>query len=329
VPEDTPTPLLARRARPRLRQVPKTGSLTDAFASDALVPVVLACLREGMTLATEEGESRFRPTERLASLDLLAEAETRRLSAEQSNSTRIQGKTVVLTLLRQLAPGVHPEAAMTGHLTEAGYEGAPPLPGELRAVLAGMAVREAVGPFVAGLHATANRLRRTVPWLAQKAAGALKTRHHGGSHLGQVLIARGDAVIGNFESVPTRTVTARRVKASALRDAAGLLRCSDHTAAVRTRPEMTPAALAGPVQRRAALVTAWGETASPVLLDAQRIFLAAAAQRFVAPAGEAALLNLFLVPNEACGVRSEAANRPKWLPVSLRGLLSLAARMPP
>ena len=51
--------------------------LTDAFASDALVPAVLSCLNEQASLSTEEGEIRFVPTARLAGLALPAEAETR------------------------------------------------------------------------------------------------------------------------------------------------------------------------------------------------------------------------------------------------------------
>jgi maltose alpha-D-glucosyltransferase/alpha-amylase len=434
VAEDTPSPLPAQLALSRLRQVRRVGYLTDAFASEALVPAVLACLREGARLATGEGEIRFLATDRLASLDLPAEAETRRLSAEQSNSTLIHGEAVVLKLLRRLAPGVHPEAEMTRFLTEAGYEGAPALLGEVvriapdgtpctlmllqsfvrnqgdgwqwtldwlrRAVdeaalsddvpadafagylpiaeaigrrlgelhavlarpgddpdfapepagpddaaawgadtlaqldgalaaLAGAAVPEAAQPFVADLRAAAKRLRRAVPRLAKKAAGALKTRHHGDFHLGQVLIAHGDAVIVDFEGEPARPLAERRAKASALRDVAGLLRSFDYAAAVATTPEMTAAALAAAAERRAALIATWRETASRTFLDAYRTALAAAPQRIVARAAEATLLDLFLVQKAAYEVRYEAANRPEWLPVPLRGLLALAARVAP
>jgi maltose alpha-D-glucosyltransferase/alpha-amylase len=235
----------------------------------------------------------------------------------------------VLKLLRRPAPGFHPEAAMTRHLTEAGNQGAPALPGELRAMLAGVAVPKAVYPFVAELRAAAKQLCRTMPRLTKKAAGALKTYHHGDVHLGQVRITHGDAVIVNFEGTPTCPLAEQRAKASALRDVAGLLRCSDCPAAVTTTAEMTAAALTAPVERRAALITAWCETASRAFLDSDRAALAAAAQRMVAPAAEAALLDLFLVPHAACEVRHEAANRPEWLPVPLRGPLSCAARMAP
>ncbi|MFN6998785.1 MAG: hypothetical protein ACK4ST_01965, partial [Elioraea tepidiphila] len=98
---------------------------------------------------------------------------------------------------------------------------------------------------------------------------------------------------------------------------------------VATTPEMTAAALAAPVERRAALIAAWREAAARAFLDAYRAAVAAAPQRIVAPAAEAALLDLFLVQKAAYEVRYEAANRPEWLPVPLRGLLDLAARVAP
>jgi maltose alpha-D-glucosyltransferase/alpha-amylase len=44
------------------------------------------------------------------------------------------------------------------------------------------------------------------------------------------------------------------------------------------------------------------------------------------PAGEA-LLDLFLVEKAAYEIGYEAANRPAWVPVPLRGLAALADRL--
>ncbi len=170
----------------------------------------------------------------------------------------------------------------------------------------------------AALLARAEALRVEVHRLAHAAAGAVKTRVHGDFHLGQVLVAQGDAVIVDFEGEPARPLEERRAKASPMRDVAGLLRSFDYATAVAITNEASATATAAPNERRAALLERWQREAAGAFLDAYAA---------VTPIGAPELLDLFLVEKAAYEIRYEAANRPAWVGVPLRGLSLLAERL--
>ncbi len=64
-------------------------------------------------------------------MQLADDAEIRRLSAEQSNSSLVIGDQVVLKIVRRVLAGVHPEGEMTRYLTEQGFANSAPLIGEM------------------------------------------------------------------------------------------------------------------------------------------------------------------------------------------------------
>ncbi len=149
--------------------------------------------------------------------------------------------------------------------------------------------------------------------------GTLLHRIHGDFHLGQVLVAQGDAVIIDFEGEPALPVDARRAKDSGWRDVAGILRSLDYAVRARRRPSQA----AGDVNfgRIADLFQA---RVPQTLLDAYRRGAGLDASGPEAERDDA-LLRLFLLEKAAYEVTYEMDNRPDWLPIALGSLARLVA----
>ena len=162
--------------------------------------------------------------------------------------------------------------------------------------------------------------------IAQAAAvppAGLKTRLHGDLHLQQVLIARDDFLIIDFEGEPQRPQDERRVKHCALRDVAGMLRSLDyarHTALHQTAQGATEMERLAPAARR------WEQVVRQAFLQAYREVVVdgglwadeAAFDR------SAALLELFELEKALYELRYELDNRPDWAGVPLAGIAALA-----
>jgi maltose alpha-D-glucosyltransferase/alpha-amylase len=145
--------------------------------------------------------------------------------------------------------------------------------------------------------------------------GRQKIRHHGDFHLGQTLYrpAAGDWMIIDFEGEPLRPLDERRRKHVALRDVAGLLRSIDYAAV------STPTA--------AAPVAAWAADAARAFLAGYRA--AAGTAPFLPESDEAFrdVVAVFELEKAAYEIVYEANNRPDWIGIPKRGLLSAAARL--
>ncbi|MDR9751768.1 maltose alpha-D-glucosyltransferase [Pseudomonas sp. SZMC_28357] len=130
--EDQVGPALPQQlALARVRRGRQVGLITDAFSLENFVRAVLAGMHDNSVLPASGGELIFEPTAQLAKLGLNAESEVRYLSAEQSNSSVVVGKSLVLKLIRKLASGVHPELEMSAYLTAAGFPNISPLLGSV------------------------------------------------------------------------------------------------------------------------------------------------------------------------------------------------------
>jgi maltose alpha-D-glucosyltransferase/alpha-amylase len=178
------------------------------------------------------------------------------------------------------------------------------------------ALEPALGELATRLTTQADALNARIAGLSTGAVGALRTRIHGDLHLGQVLIASADVVIIDFEGEPAKPLDQRRAKQLPLRDVAGVLRSFDYAAGKVGRDLAT----LGPSQLAKAQA-------------ALERFRTISAEAFLAGYAEGgggidpALLDLLQLEKAAYEVVYEAANRPDWLDVPLRGLATLAERL--
>jgi maltose alpha-D-glucosyltransferase/alpha-amylase len=153
---------------------------------------------------------------------------------------------------------------------------------------------------------------------------ALRTRHHGDYHLGQVLQTGNDFVILDFEGEPARSIGERRIRRSPLRDVAGMLR-SFHYASY--------AALLGRIESRAVReedfpalepwAGFWHKCVSAVFLKS---YLETAGSAAYVPNDRdevARLLSIYLLEKAIYEVRYELNNRPTWLRIPLEGIRQL------
>jgi maltose alpha-D-glucosyltransferase/alpha-amylase len=156
--------------------------------------------------------------------------------------------------------------------------------------------------------------------LAQ-AQGLAVTRIHGDLHLGQILVAGGDAVIIDFEGEPAKPLAERRAKNSPLRDVAGMLRSFDYVRGVAERTERL-VSTSQSADRARRLLDAFGEMARAAFLDGY-----AQGRGRPLDAREEKLLGVFALEKAAYEIAYEANNRPDWISVPLAGFAKLAERL--
>ena len=153
---------------------------------------------------------------------------------------------------------------------------------------------------------------------------AVRIRNHGDFHLGQVLYTGKDFSIIDFEGEPTRPLSERRIKRSALRDVAGMLRSFEYSALAVLMgqvPGVTPRPEALDVlEKWAAFWYSWAGTAYV------RGYLGAAGDAPFLPKKDRelrVLLDSYLFEKAVYELGYELANRPGWVRIPIRGLLDL------
>jgi len=173
-------------------------------------------------------------------------------------------------------------------------------------------------------------IRKRFQAIVGKKITAMRIRCHGDFHLGQVLYTGKDFIIIDFEGEPARSLSERRIKCSALRDVAGMLR-SFHYAAYSAllEPGTTTAATMMRTLRPETVASiepwsqCWYQWVSAAFLRAYRSIAADAV--FLPRTDEELelLLNLYLLEKAIYELSYELNNRPDRVRIPLKGILEV------
>jgi maltose alpha-D-glucosyltransferase/alpha-amylase len=164
------------------------------------------------------------------------------------------------------------------------------------------------------------RLRELLP----ESIDAMKIRHHGDFHLGQMLIAKDDVSIIDFEGEPHRSIADRRRKVAAARDVAGFIRSIDYSAtaalerALKSAPDEH-----GKIVRA---LEGWREQSVAPFLSAYRSSLNDTRLWPQSLQDADRLLDFFLLEKAFYEIEYELAHRPDWLRVPLAGTWRILSR---
>ena len=153
--------------------------------------------------------------------------------------------------------------------------------------------------------------------LLDRRSAAVKIRIHGDFHLGQALYTGKDFVVLDFEGEPARALSERKLKRSALRDVAGMMRSFQYAAysalwQPRMRTEDVPF-----LERWADL---WYRHMSSAFLQS---YLETTAGAAFVPQNEAdlqILLEAYLLDKAVYEIGYELNNRPTWVVIPVRGI---------
>ncbi|MFL9609968.1 maltose alpha-D-glucosyltransferase [Methylobacillus sp. Pita2] len=176
------------------------------------------------------------------------------------------------------------------------------------------------------------QLLQTIDELVQHVVGQPRIRIHSDFHLGQVLMISGDVMIIDFEGEPARSLEQRRQKDHPFRDVAGLLRSFSYAAAHVEKSDMDKPA-SEDAERRQGLLRDYEECSKRAFMQAYFAHShlptpsqapdSALGLAEELPAGDQAMLNLCLLEKVIYEIAYEAANRPAWIGIPMRGLLGL------
>ena len=151
---------------------------------------------------------------------------------------------------------------------------------------------------------------------------SVRSRIHGDYHLGQVLFTGKDYVIIDFEGEPVRSLSDRRLKRSAIRDVAGMIRSFHYVAlsSILKDNNHQNREIEENLERWADI---WYKGVSVLFLGC---YLETVKGSPIVPSTKEALsvlLNAYLLEKSIYELGYELNNRPSWMRIPLRGIADL------
>ena len=174
--------------------------------------------------------------------------------------------------------------------------------------------------LLAALKARKREISSFVRAETRLTTGGIRTRIHGDLHLGQMLVTAADVMVIDFEGEPMRPLEQRRAKSLPLRDVASMLRSFDYARAQVRRQFNQPAGKC--TEKATAILRDFGYIANEAFLDGY-----AQGRGIALTETDRRLLNVLMLEKALYEALYEAANRPDWLIVPLRGIDALTASL--
>ena len=158
--------------------------------------------------------------------------------------------------------------------------------------------------------------------LRDKRMSGARIRNHGDYHLSNVLFAGSHWFITNFEGDATRPLSERRIKRSALRDVATMLRSFhyvSHAALFGDVPGIVPRREAHPQLEKWAHI--WYRWVSSTFL--KEYLSASAGAEYVPEQGDElrVLLAAYMIERALIEIEHELEQRPEWIRIPVHGIL--------
>jgi maltose alpha-D-glucosyltransferase / alpha-amylase len=177
---------------------------------------------------------------------------------------------------------------------------------------------DAVRGAIEGLLERKDECLAAIEALGKGPLAASKTRIHGDYHLGQVLVAKNDFYIIDFEGEPTRSLQERRAKSSPFKDVAGMLRSFEYAewSALFAIAEHE----ADSVGKLLPFASAWRKSTQETFLKSYFDTIGDCPSCPKNRAEADRLLSLFTLEKALYEICYEATNRPTWLRIPITGL---------